>query len=158
VHVQEDRYPEYWPVLAQAEAACPTLSGRYDDRDVNEREPRRLAKWLLDTTASLGAVHRVELAGPVEGVLEVRFIDADGNALLTRALQADTDFTCAQGWLVRQPAGLTVIGVAQDHQVRFGRTVRGDLVVEDRERAGGVMIAVPLYLSTVGWHLYRQRR
>ncbi|MCW5659195.1 MAG: hypothetical protein KIT60_15945 [Burkholderiaceae bacterium] len=157
VSVKTDEYPRYWPALQVSGAGCPGLTGSFDNRDVDEAQPVPLAKWLLQTADSLQVVHRVQLTGPAAGVLLLRLLDDKGIALLQRELREGTDYECNGGWLERRQPELTLLGVVHRRVARLARTTRGDLVVEESDRGGGVVIVVPMYASFRTWHLYRQR-
>jgi hypothetical protein len=157
VSVRRDEYPPYWPALQPAQAGCPGLTGSFDNRDLDESRPTLLAKWLLQTADPLKQVHRVELAGPEAGALSVRFVDGNGEELLGRDLRDGEHFACRDGWLeLRQPE-VVFVGIVNRRIARFARNVRGDLVVQESDVGGGVVLVVPMYVSERNWHLYRER-
>jgi len=157
VAVDTREYPEYWPALEARESGCPRLSGLFDNHPAGEAERGLLAKWLLPSGGSLNQVHRVELSGPDAGVLSFRLLDADGAELIRRELREEADYQCSDGWLERRQPEITMLGVVQRHVARFTRTLRGDLVVQETDVGGGVVIFMPMYASYRYWFLYRER-
>jgi len=154
---EKPEYPEYWPAVAATSADCPDLTGLFDNQDLNEEQPVLLAKWLLVTADPLKKVHRVRLAGPEQGTLSVYFLNPAGEVIFTRELHAGADFACKAGWLERRQPEVTFLGVIQRHKSMMVRTTEGDLVVEDLDTGGGVVIVVPAFASFRIWHLYRSR-
>ncbi|HSB25828.1 MAG TPA: hypothetical protein VLE94_22235 [Burkholderiaceae bacterium] len=157
VALEDQDYPAYWPALAVSGSGCPSLTGRFDNQDINEAQPVLLAKWLLQTADPLRQVHRVQLAGPEAGTLVLRLLEDTGTELLKRELREGTDYACGDGWLERKQPELAFVGVVNRHLARLARTTRGDLVVQDIDQGGGVVLVVPMYASFRQWHLYRQR-
>lgn len=157
VTVDETEYPAWWPALALAASGCPDLTGTFDNADVDDREPRPLAKWLVQTADPLRQVHRVALDGPRAGTLRLRLLDADGATLLVDEWREGRDYRCQDGWLERRQPELSMLGVVNRHVARLARSNRGDVVVQDTDVGGGVVLVVPMLASFRSWHLYRQR-
>ena len=157
VQLQQFEYPAYWPNASLASSGCPDLSGLFDNQDLNEKKTIFLANWLVDTPSALGNVHRVRIMGPKDGVLAISLLEEHGTQYFRREYRQGDDFECDGGWLERPQRTLKIIGVAQRHVARMARTVDGDLVVEHIDKAGGIVLVVPMYTAERSWHLYRER-
>lgn len=72
-----------------------------------------------------------------------------------RQWKEGADYVCEGGWLVRSNT-TWALTLAANTKARFTRAVDGTLIIERREEAGGVVIVVPMYVSTGRWFRYTQ--
>lgn len=144
----------FGPELVFPESGCSSLSGVFDNKDLNEAGAP-LTRWLIQTGNKLENVARVRFAGPNAGILKVSFIDTVGKEIYQRDFKEGDDYQCEDGWLDLQQPKFKLVGTSDDHIARMTRARDGSLVVQDREVGKGVVIFVPIYASSRYWHRYR---
>lgn len=160
IAVEHKDYPLDWAKPAPAVSGCPDLGGRY--RNQGDTPGPFLASWALPRTATpMNQISIVELDGPREGALALRFfapvVQGRGEPaeLGSRRWQQGEDFQCVDGWLVLSKTRLIPLGIyVSSDIVRFTVATDRSLVVEKREEGGGVLVVLPAYLSYRIWQRY----
>jgi hypothetical protein len=149
--------PKDWRTVPTPTRECPDLTGDYAGDD-QSRAAVPLAKWILPKTANpLERVKRVSFAGPANGSLTVRLIEAPGEEVVIREFEEGKTYRCDSGWLVLpgQRALMPLIFYGAN-DARLARTVDGKLAVEATELYIGPApyILIPIVESSSTWHLY----
>ena len=160
VVVEHKDYPLDWAKPAPASSGCPNLAGRY--LNLGAAPGPALARWALPVTATpMAQIKIVELDGPTDGTLSLRFFApplpglSDGQELGQRRWRKGEDFTCEDGWLVLSSTKLIPLGLyVTSDVVRFAPAGDRSLVVEKREKGGGVLVVLPAYVSSRIWQRY----
>ena len=160
--VEHQDYPLDWPRPAAADHGCPDLSGRY--RNQSDASGPALARLALpDTSTPMAQIEIVELEGPKDGTLSLKFHApaASGRGgpleLGRRQWRQGEDFLCEQGWLILSKTKIAPLpAVVVKDAARLTLTTDGSLVVENRQDGGGLLVVFPSYMSFRNWQLYRR--
>ena len=159
--VEHKDYPLDWAKPAPAANGCPDLGGRYLNQGRAPGPP--LARWALPQTSTpMEQIRAVELDGPREGVLSLRFFappaatDRNGPLELgRRQWKQGEDFNCENGWLVLSKTKVVPLTfMVGNETARFTLAADRSLVVERSEESGGVLVVLPAYLSSRDWQSY----
>jgi hypothetical protein len=144
-------FPSDWPPIKTTLEACPDLTGAY----ANDSPP--LAKWFLPKSKELWErVARVNITGPVNGILTVRLIEGSNNRVTVTERKLGTEYRCDRGWLVLTVDAffVPIPAVSYSEEARFARTTDDRLVVEETKASAGVVLFVPGVINENRWHLY----
>ena len=154
VEVDKQDYPDYWPALVVNTEECQPVSGTFQNRSIDGSNP--LATWFVSSKDSLATVDRLEFPVEDPGAFRFRFLSPDNRVLLDRTWHEGKEYRCASGAMEWHGESFKFIGVVSNDIVRLQRNARGDIVIREAGAAGGVVLVVPMYVSSRYWHAYRR--
>jgi hypothetical protein len=160
--VTEQEYPHTWaPLPASGTSDCARFAGSYADRGETTgtgAEPS-LTYGLFGHHSAWKEARRVDLALPVEGVLQVTAW-GDGKPLFSRTLTTGAgEFQCKDGALVvrsRRWVAADVVAGREDVTIEFSQA-GSKLVAHVKESTYGAIFAVVPIAGTAS-HWYRFAR
>jgi hypothetical protein len=154
VEVDKQDYPDYWPALVVNAEGCQPVSGTFQNRSIDGSN--LLATWFVSSRDSLATVDRLDFPAEGSGAFRFRFLSSDNRVLLDRTWHEGTEYRCARGAMEWHGESFRFIGVVSNDLVRLQRNARGDIVIREAGTAGGVVLVVPMYVSSRHWHAYRR--
>jgi hypothetical protein len=155
VSIEQPGYPNDWSPVLAGTGSCPDVTGIYVNSGPG---PVLLAKWILPkTTAPLGRIERVQLAGPTNGSIAVRLMEGSSAEVAVRIWKEGVDYHCENGWLVLSLESILIPPFGYFKAARLARAVDRQLVVESTQTAFGLAPyapLVPVAHHDSKWHRY----
>ena len=104
----------------------------------------------------MASVDRLDFPAENSGSFRFRFLSADDRVLFDRTWHEGKEYRCAHGAMEWHGESFRFVGVVSNDLVRLQRNARGDIVIREAGTAGGIVLVVPMYLSSRSWHAYRR--
>jgi hypothetical protein len=104
----------------------------------------------------MATVDRLDFTAEGSGAFRFRFLSSDNRVLLDRTWHEGTEYRCTHGAMEWHGESFKFIGVISSDLVRLQRNARGDIVIGEAGKAGGIVLVVPVYVSDRSWYAYRR--